>query len=210
MADTCYIVVYNEKINSIIKESVKPDGNDLIIAADIGAEACELMDIKPDVLIGDFDSYKGDKYKAERIVFPSIKDETDTLLAANYGLERGFKKFFIVGGLGGRFDHSIANLSVIKYLYDKGCKVELIESSHRILYISDGSIQFETEEKEIVSIFPFSETAYGVTLEGFFYPLNKAVLTHSFPIGVSNKPVSKNVKITVEKGDLIIIRYKEV
>lgn len=208
MKNTCYIVAFSEKTDSRMSQILKPQNGDLVIAADIGYRTCTELRVNPNIIIGDFDSLDSSiiSSDADIITYPVKKDETDTLLAVNEGLRRGYTDFIIIGGLGGRFDHSIANLSILKYLFDKGCSARLVDNRHEITYISCCSTQFIAQENEIISLFPFSEKAVNVKTSGLMYPLNNEDLSHGFPLGVSNKPMSNTIKISVEKGDLLIIR----
>lgn len=87
---------------------------DYVIAADAGY--MQLGGIRPDLVVGDFDSL-GFAPENERVVrHPARKDDTDTLLAVKLGLEKGCTRFVILGGLGGRLDHTIANIQTLSYL----------------------------------------------------------------------------------------------
>ena len=56
-----------------------------------------------------------------------------------------------------------------------------------------------------VSIFPFGDSAKGVTLKGFRYPLEDAVLQQGVPIGISNIVEKEKAEIIVGEGVLLVI-----
>ena len=105
----------------------KPD--DWVIAVDGGLKYLEDSGIVPDFLLGDFDSLGAEyaetvaKYRAmgddHFRQFPVVKDDTDTMAAARLGISRGYKEFLIYGGLGGRLDHTMANIQTIVWILRK-------------------------------------------------------------------------------------------
>ena len=98
---------------------------DYILAADGGLRHLEKAGLKPNGIIGDFDSLGYEPEGAE--VFPVEKDDTDAMLAAKKGLELGFQEFYFYGSLDGpRLDHTIANFQTLQYLADRGAVAYLI------------------------------------------------------------------------------------
>ena len=90
--------------------SRRPAPGDTVIAADGGWRVCREEGIVPDLLLGDFDSLHTvpDFARIRRV--PVEKDDTDMMLAIKEGLARGETAFHLYGGVGGRTDHTIANL----------------------------------------------------------------------------------------------------
>ncbi len=179
-----------------------------IICADGGIKHAEKMCLVPDVIIGDFDSSKDEgKYK-NKIIYPVEKDDTDLGLAINYAAEHGYKNCIAIGCLGGRIDHTYANLSLIKYAYDKGVKLELIDEKCRIFAV-DKSCDIFSDDYQYVSLFPYGECVKGITLEGFKYSLCNDILKYNFPLGVSNQLIEKKGHIDVDDGLLLVMMVKE-
>ena len=187
-----------------------PDGflkknGDLIIAADGGYATLKKLNIKPDLVVGDFDSL-GTVPKDENIIkHPIKKNDTDTLLAVKIGLEKGFKKFVIYGAVGGRLDHTIASLQTAAFIAENGGRAYICDSTHTITVIKNSSISFKKKSSGIVSLFALSGIAEGVTIDGLLYTLNDARLTPDFPLGVSNEFIDKESTISVKDGVLTII-----
>ena len=206
MSRLCYIFgaspEYSDNIDIIEKDS-------LIVAADGGFEKLKRLGITPDVVIGDFDSLGYIPNEIEIISYDKEKDDTDTMLAIKYGIEKGCAKFLIYGGLGGRLDHTIANIQSLKYLSDRNLEGWLIDGNTKVTVISSGSIEFNDTRKGTISVFALGETVNGVTIEGLQYKAENISLTNSFPLGVSNSFIGEKSRIAVEEGALLIVLIEE-
>lgn len=197
----CYIVGAFESGEISIEASEK----DLIICADGGLEILRKYGITPHVIMGDFDSLgyipKGDNVK----VFPKEKDDSDTGIAIKYGFERGYEKFVIYGGLGGRFDHTIANIQLLSFIAEKGGKGFLVGDKTYMTVIKNGDA--ELFGKGYISVFSLSDKSEGVTLKGLKYTLENSTLSNSFPLGLSNEFVNEKAPalIRVQSGMLLVV-----
>lgn len=191
-------------------QSVKSKINDgdFIVAADGGERHIQSLGLKADLYIGDFDSSKKPETQTETLVFPVEKDDTDTLLAVKEGIKRGCKSFLIFGGTGGRFDHTFANIQTLMYAERHGASAALVDSQNFIFLLKNDTAYIEKNPGEKVSVFSFEQVAHGVSLEGFYYPLQNAVLYNHFPVGTSNYIVKDKGKVTVKKGTLLIVISK--
>ena len=200
--ETCYIVGAGEMTGNFIP----PDKGDFIIAADAGYQHLERLHITPDLIVGDFDSLGTVPEGPNVIRHPVMKNDTDTMLAAKIALERGYRNFLIYGGLGGaRLDHSFANIQMLAYIADHGGTGFLTDNGQTITAIKDRSLVLSERLSGTISVFSNSSVSEGVTLEGLLYPLENAVLTSTFPLGVSNAFTGQRAKITVKKGTLIVM-----
>jgi thiamine pyrophosphokinase len=196
--NTCYIVGAGEIFSYPTKEN-----GDLIIAADGGYDHLISHGITPDLLIGDLDSIRELPTGVELIRYPERKDDTDTFLAFKEGFLRGYRSFEIYGGVGGRDDHTFANISLLLYARKKGAKA--------VLKTELQSCEVFSAEERVISSDPgayFSVFAIGgdatVSIEGAEYNLEGATLTPDFPLGVSNKFKTEEVKITVTRGSVLV------
>ena len=182
-----------------------PKSGDLIIAADGGLAYLKERTLKPDYIVGDFDSLgyepEGDCVAA----YPPEKDDTDMLLAVKYGLARGYRDFCIYGGLGGRLSHTMANLQVLNFLRNQGCHAILIDGGSIMTMIHNETLHFDADCKGILSVFAQNEDARGVTIENLKYCIENEELSAEYPLGVSNEFIGKAGRITVEDGTLLII-----
>lgn len=160
--------------------------------------------ITPDLLLGDFDSLHTvpDFARIRRV--PVEKDDTDMMLAIKEGLGRGETEFHLYGGVGGRTDHTIANLQGLLYLADHGAQGWLYGDRERFTAIRTAASPCPPGKRGIVSVFCMGADSQGVTIEGGQYTVHDAVLTSSFPLGVSNHYVGNPVRVTVTRGSLLI------
>ena len=183
----------------------KPQENDLIIAADGGYSTLKKLNIKPDLVVGDFDSLGAVPENENVIKHPVKKDDTDTLLAVKIGLEKGYKTFVIYGAIGGRLDHTVATIQTATFVAENGGIAYIYDGNYTVTAIKNSSIKFKNTPKGYVSVFTLSGVAKGVTITGLLYETNDVELTPSFPIGVSNEFIGKESEIAVKDGVLTII-----
>ena len=182
-----------------------PREGDLQIAADAGLHLCERLGVRPDVVLGDFDSMDASEAPPDCIRVPVEKDDTDTMLAVKTGLERGETEFHIYGGMGGRrTDHTIANFQALLYLARRGAQGWLYGQGERYTAVCGGTVTFPARDRGILSVFCLGADARDVSIQGGQYPLHHAVLTAEFPLGVSNHFVGRPITVSVRDGSLLI------
>lgn len=207
------VIVCNGSINDYEYHKRFFLGADLVIAADGGAVHLEKMNIKPDILLGDFDSFtKGNlaDYKEQGIEimrFPVKKDMTDSELAINLAIEKGCKQIILIGATGSRLDHTMANLFMLKMMLDKGIEGWIVNENNQITLIKD-RLEIKKQEKVNVSLIPLTKVT-GVNLEGFYYPLNDATLEVGSTWGVSNRLTADKGIITIKSGLLFVMLTKD-
>lgn len=184
----------------------RPAPGDFVIAADAGYRICQKENLRPDLLLGDFDSMEppGDAARVRRL--PVEKDDTDTLAALKAGLEQGCDTFYIYGGTGGRrLDHTLANLQSLLFLRRRGARGFLYDNDFLWTVIENEALAVpKTVEWGLFSAFCLGDRAEGVDEEGFQYPLENAALTPDVPLGVSNHILEPEARITVRKGALAV------
>jgi len=184
-----------------------------IVSADGGARHLHALGVIPDVVIGDMDSLAPDLQrffagKGSRIIrHPQRKDETDTQLALEYALDLKPDEVWVFGALGGRLDHTLANLSLLALGAERGIPIKIIDDWCEIFLVT-GRGGIEGKPGQTVSLFPFSGPVTGIDLEGFEYPLTNAAMEFGRPYGISNRLVGLSGTITVSSGQLLVIRYK--
>ena len=175
---------------------------DYLLAADGGLAHFEKLGLKPNGIIGDFDSLGYVPTGAE--VFPVEKDDTDAMLAARKGLELGFRDFLFYGSMDGpRLDHTIANFQTLQFLADNGATGYLVGRDYIVTVIHEETISFQAGAEGILSLFCLGPDAEGVTIRGLHYPLEQGRLTSGFPLGVSNHFTGQAASITVDKGSIL-------
>lgn len=177
----------------------------LVIAADGGLTYLRRQGIEPDWIVGDFDSL-GHVPQGERVLrHPVEKDDTDMLLAVRTGMEAGCRDFVLYGGLGGRMDHTYANLQTLLWIARRGGRGYLVGEGTLCTVIDSGSIDFPTTCRGTISVFCPDGEATGVTLRGLRYPLTDAALRSDFPLGVSNSFLGEAASVSVTGGRLLVM-----
>ena len=197
----CVIVGAGELEDAVIR---RREG-DLVIAADGGLKYLERAGIAPDIALGDFDSLGYRPNLPEVIYHPPEKDDTDTMLAVREGFARGFDTFVIYAGLGGRLDHTVANLQTLAFIAENGGRGYLVGGSAVSTAVKDASISFGAGERGMISVFCMGEKAEGVTISGLKYEVENAELIPYLPLGASNEFTGRPAKIEVKHGTLLVM-----
>ena len=195
--------------------SERPNAGDLVIAADSGLAAARAFGVVPHILLGDFDSLgdpaeQGLPPSVEVLRVPAEKDETDTQLAAAVALARGAAEFLIVGGFGGRLDHSLANLALLEDLFRRGVPAVMVNGEVRARFLADGSASLPRDPRfRYLSLIPADRRVTGVTLSGCKYPLRGATLQRrDAGFATSNEITADAAALTVRRGGLWILECK--
>lgn len=209
---------------------------DLLIAADAGYENLKKLGIRPDLIVGDFDSMRvrgvkgvtgpvkdldifSDAEKADYIhhlhdltidgipaqAIDPVKNDPDLLACVRIGLERGFKEFHLIGGTGGRIDHSIANFQILGFLSRQGCRGYLYTRDQIVTAITDGRQCFGPKKSGYFSALSLTDESRGVTERGFKYIITDVTLNNHTPTGLSNEFVGTPAEISVREGTLLLI-----
>lgn len=186
-----------------------PDSTDLVIGADRGYLTLVKNQIKPNIVIGDFDSYT-DKVECENIItFPVKKDYTDSALAIEHAVSKGYKKILVYGAIGGELDHTMANLALLADYTEKGTDIAFIVNENVVFALHNGKINFTSEAEGRISVFSFKDRAECVNEKGLLYELENASFENIVPLGVSNEFIGKKAEISVKNGTLILYTSKE-
>jgi thiamine pyrophosphokinase len=194
------------------KKKIAEIGASLIIVCDGGVRHLQKIGIKPDVIIGDMDSIEPAQltnYSAQGvqiIKYPASKNFTDTELALDYALNLKPAAIYIWGALGGRIDHTLANVFLLRKGQKEGIKTYLIDE-YCEAFIIDKEAAFVDAKGVTVSLFAFSPQVEGLSLSGFVYPLQDALLSMGELLGISNIINKAHAKISVRAGNLLVIRY---
>lgn len=202
------------KICSIICGA--PDGSidrllvkGLVICADKGLDHALAAGITPDIVVGDFDSSAAEvPAELECIRVSPIKDDTDAILAADTAIERGCTELRFFCAIGGRFDHTFANVQMLEYLHNKGVQAQLFGGSERIRLLHSGETAVLERFSGFASVFALTESAV-VSERGMKYPLEQYRIERSFPLGVSNEVTEEHGSIEVHEGTVILTEYFE-
>lgn len=197
----CCIVIGSMNVT---RKIIKEEG-DFLVAADKGYLNCLKQNLDVDLLIGDFDSLKIIPNNIETVRLNKIKDDTDTFDAIKEGISRGYKSFKIYGVIGGRFEHSFANLSILLYLVNRGYDAKIYSNKKTYILLKNGDLALKKKKRGYLSVFSITDKCYGVTLKNLKYELNNKTLYKDIPLGIDNEYINQEPFISVKEGTLLII-----
>ena len=179
-----------------------------IIACDKGCEYALQSGVTPDLLVGDFDSYRGAlPGNSPRLSLPVEKDDTDTMAAVKYAVEQGFGHIVLYCALGGRLDHLMGNIQAAAYAVKHGAQVEIEDAQTALYLFGGGTKTIFARPGYSLSVLSLTDACRGVSIDGAKYRLKDAVLTNTFPIGISNE-WEGDAQICVESGILMVVLSK--
>ena len=181
---------------------VLPKYVDLTIAADSGYATAEKLGITPDIIMGDFDSYRDSLPEGMNILrVPCEKDVTDTMLACEYARDNGCSYITIIGGTGGRIDHAISNVFLLEDLRREGIRVKLTDGENSVQVLLDETASVKNDGGYF-SVFALDRCI--ATLSGCKYPLNRATLIRQRPYALSNEVIGEYAAVQVEGIALLV------
>ncbi|WP_195250799.1 thiamine diphosphokinase [Romboutsia sp. 1001713B170207_170306_H8] len=207
-------IVLNGEIKDYNKTKfiIENEKYDFIICADGGANHLYNMGVIPDYIIGDLDSAKSDivdYYRKKNVSFkkfPAKKDETDSEICIFLAQNLNAKEIDFIGALGGRIDHTIANINLLYYIKEKGIKPRILSEDEEINILINEQVIINGNKGDLISVIPINGDANGVTLENLEYPLVNHNMKYSVPLGISNVMLDNNCKVSVNQGTLLIIK----
>jgi len=188
---------------------------DYIIAADSGLNHLKELGLKPDFILGDYDSVNKDileSFKNENIkTYPRHKDYTDTHLAIITAIKLGPKSITIMGATGTRLDHTLTSIGNLKGLIDLDIEAKIIDPNNKIYLLGEGqshTIKREEQYGDYVSFYPLGDSMI-ISLKGFYYPLNKAEVKTGLSLTQSNEICEDEAIIKLHKGIAIVIEARD-
>lgn len=179
---------------------------DYIICADAGYVHAKKMNIIPNIVVGDFDSYEQPiDDTIEVLRYATQKDDTDTMIAIKLALEKGFSNICLIGAIGGQYGHTFANIQAMHYIANRASAVVCYAGDTVFRMVKNNTICLHKKEGAYLSVFSYCDMSYGVSIQGTKYTLEDAVLSNDFPLGVSNEIIEDMAIISVKMGSLLII-----
>ncbi len=187
----------------------------LLVGADSGALFLVREGFRPDIAIGDFDSVSAEELARIKELSgktiqcdPIDKNFTDTEMAFRLALDMKPKSILLLGALGTRFDHSLANVHLLALADENGIAAAIVDETNRIAAVSQDAL-VERHIHPQVSLLPLTNTVTGITLEGFQYPLHDATLTIGQSLGISNVLTGDSGWIRLKEGRLLVIQSRD-
>ncbi len=209
-----YLIVSGGTVEEkVMKDVLDAYSFDYIIAADKGIEACHRADITPNLIIGDFDSADNiviDYYKekCDSITLNTHKDDTDTEAALMYAINHGASEVIFLGATGSRYDHTMANIGLLKKCADKDIKAYIIDEHNRISMIKKATRVYKGKY-DYISLLPYGGDVCHVSLSGFEYDGDDICFELGTSLGISNTIPFDYGDISFSEGYLILYETKD-
>lgn len=216
---SCVIISGGRLDHSFAEKFIQKENPQILIAADKGLAFCEEKNIVPTQIVGDFDTL-GDallpKYETMGVPirrFNPVKDATDTEIAVRLAMELGAEKIQILGASeGNRLDHLFGNVLTMMIPQREGIDCFMVDAHNRVRILTK-SMEIKKEEQygTYISLIPLTTDVYGVTLEGFKYPLwdHRLQVENFGSLGVSNELVENTGKISLRQGILLMLECRD-
>ena len=195
---------YNEVRNQLRED-------DFFVFCDSGLRHMEWLGVKPDLIVGDFDSHVRPETDAEIIELPREKDDTDTFFAAKEMVRRGYEEFLLIGVIGARLDHTLANLSILHMLDAAGKIAKAIDDFSEMEVVSakdgqPGKAQVD-HSYSYFSILNITGEAEGITIRNAKFPLENGQIDWDYQYAVSNEVLpGETAEVSVAKGRVLLIK----
>ncbi|WP_273402264.1 thiamine diphosphokinase [Traorella massiliensis] len=186
------------------EKNISLEKNDFVIAVDGGYQYCLNLNIHPDLVVSDFDSYPHEIKGIEILRSQPEKDDTDMMLAILAGLERGYDEFVIYGGMGGRLEHTLGNIQCLNFLCQKKAHGIMISQNSRVEVLGKGSRSYDASMSGYISIFSLADESV-ISIENLKYSLDHKRISNATTLGVDNEFIGKESKITLHEGCICIV-----
>lgn len=199
------VIIGNGDIKNYDYIKSKISDDDFIICADGGYNHARKMGVKPNVLLGDFDSATEYEEFSDRIEYPTDKDFTDGELAVMYALDNGYEDIMMLAMTGDRLDHSIADILLLQK-----CKKGVLIDDNNEIYLLKDSLKLKGRAGQTLSIIPINGNACGLVTSGLEYPLNDEILHFGEARGISNVMLADECEIKIKSGMALVIKVEKV
>ena len=187
------------------------DGADLQLTEDQRAHIESMIERKKgDADHGSGMDYHGGSGQAMRepavFVLPHHKDMTDSEAAVDVAVQLGFTDIVVLGGLGGRLDHTLGNLAILAKYKDSPVNVRVEDGYNCVAMVGPGTHVVPREHYTYLGVIPYGGDAQGVSIDGALYSLHNATLSDSCTLGVSNEITGDEAIISFTAGTLVLVR----
>lgn len=200
---------------AFFKQVLQENKEAVLFAVDGGLMVTEEAGVCPKYLVGDFDTAKKElvkSYEGRTVIYrhPPEKDATDTQLALELAIELGFDEILLLGATGSRMDHTLANVHML-FLAQKAGKSACILDENNRLTLHEKPFEVKKEELKgnYLSFLPFGGCVEGLTLAGVKYPLCNKQFLPGDSLCVSNEAKEEKVRVSFEKGLLLMIESRD-
>jgi len=178
--------------------------DDKIIAVDSGLDFLRSKSIKPDLILGDFDSLQEPSILSEYpssiiLQFPQAKNETDMELAVKWCISNKIKEIVICNDMKGRLDHTLGLIQNL-ILATKAAIPARIETGSQVVFFLDNITQLSFPSASLLSIIPYSRNVSFTKSTGLQYPLDGISISIHSSRAISNVIIDPGAVINKKNG----------
>lgn len=202
---TCALVAASDFNAEDFKARYDAGMFEFVIAVDAGFAHLEALGVAPDMAVGDFDSL-GYVPKCRRVSrHPVKKDKSDMELALEKAVSWDYDDLVVYGALGGRLDHTLANLQLFATYSERGFYVTGVHDAYAVRLLTGPDVlELPPLESGTVSVLAANDRAEGVIEHGMEYSLDDEPLSNRTSRGISNELLGRPATVAVEKGTLYV------
>ena len=214
MSKKACIITGGDVSEQFLSAYLEKHPSELRIVVDGALEITHGLGVKPDYIVGDFDTVNQElleHYDKDIILrHPPEKDQTDTELAIETALRNGCNQLVFFGATGSRLDHSLGNIFLLEHLLKQGIEAEILNENNR-LYLKNHDFLLKRKEArgDFVSLLPLTETVENVTLRGFKYPVEHLTFYREKTLGISNEITEEEANVEFSKGIFIVVESQD-
>ncbi len=184
---------------------IGPVGEDFVLACDRGLAYAQREGIVPDLILGDFDSYRGTLPEEIPVLrYPVEKDDTDTMLAVRWAAENGFDALRLACCFGGRLDHLLSNIQTLHLAAKLGMEAEAKDERSELRVFRPGTYRLPYRAEWSLSLLALTEKVGGLSIRGTKYEVRNVTLQNPTTLGQSNAFVS-DAEISFSSGVLAVV-----
>ncbi|PJF21346.1 MAG: thiamine diphosphokinase [Phototrophicales bacterium] len=200
-------IIDGEMVRRAIAQANQP----LVIAADGGARLAQFYNLPIHLVIGDMDSLSSTEQANLEVQhiplkrFPTEKDQTDLELALHYAIEQRIHWIRIIGGIGDRFDQTLANVYLMSLPDLQDVDIRMVAGKQEIRLVYPGKYQIDGAPGDTLSLIPISGDVQGIYTENLKYPLKHETLKFGPARGISNVMLTAQASIIFTTGMLLLV-----
>lgn len=198
------VLIFTSHIEKFDNIKINKDNYDAFICADKGHLFASQLNIRADYYIGDYDSSPKPDY-TDCIVLPCEKDVTDSEAAIDLAIEKGFDYITVLGGLGGRFDHTMGNVGLLSKYLKQAEHIAFVDGNNYVFMLLPGKYEIPKNCYKYMGLISYGDTVESLTLQGTKYTLDNYNLNNHTTLGVSNEIISEKAIISFTSGKLLVI-----
>ncbi|WP_303857388.1 thiamine diphosphokinase [Aminicella lysinilytica] len=202
-------LIITSHVDAIEKLAINSADYDCVICADGGLLVANKLKITPDLLIGDYDSMAMPE-NTDLIKLPMEKNMTDSEAAIDLAVSKGYDDITVLGGLGGRFDHTMGNIGMLAKYSGSNTGLAFVDGCNRVFMLEPGTYEIPKSDHRYLGLIAYGGTVTSLTIKGVKYPLVNHLLTDDTTLGVSNEILSDSAHLNFRKGRLLVILSSDV